>query len=350
MGILRFIFALTVLLAHALDTGTFLFPAPSAVISFFVISGFYMALILDGKYTSKIHFYINRALRIFPIYWLMLFLTVALGLAKSYFNIGSGDNAILHYFHYSAHLSGIEELTEGTNFVLRNLTLILSKDYFSITENLAGGYLFLYQAWSLQIELLFYFLAPFILRTNKNFLFFTALYFILFYGLIEPLTYSISPNVQSLRFLNYFIYFLLGVCSYKYIYLKIQHIKPTFITKILFLMFLGYLLFYQLVPGRIVEQDFYTGLLYYIPFAVAISFFFLLTKNSKWDRFIGELSYPIYMSHFVVAKIIYSLPHSNLPLLNAAIITALTIAFSLILIVLIQNPIDKFRHGKLKKN
>lgn len=350
MGILRLIFALSVLINHSLDNGSFIFPAGPSVFSFFIISGFYMALILDGKYKSTLHFYINRTLRIFPIYWLMLFLTLGLGFTKTYFHIGGDDNAISHYFHYSAHLNGFEAITEGVNFIVRNLTLIISKDYFSINDNnIAGGYLFLYQAWSLQMELLFYLIVPFLLKIKKNFLFFVALYFIAFHGIIAPMSY-VSPNLQSFKFLSFLIYFLLGISSYKYVYKKIQKIKPNRFYYIAFFLFLAYLIFYQLIPGRVPEHDFYTGMLYYVPFAIGVSFFFQMTKNNKLDRFVGELSYPIYMSHFIIAKIIYSFPHSDSKLFNTLPITIGTILFSLILIKFVQNPIDNFRHGKLKKN
>ncbi len=349
MGILRLIFALSVLINHSLNNGSFIFPAGPSVFSFFVISGFYMALILDGKYKSILHFYFNRVLRIFPIYWLMLFLTLGLGFIKSFLQIGGDENAISHYFHYSAHLSGTEALTEGVNFILRNLTLIISKDYFSINDNnIAGGYLFLYQAWSLQMELLFYLFVPFLLKIKKNFLFFVALYFIVFHGIIAPMSY-VSPNLQSFKFLSFLIYFLLGISSYKYIYKRIQNLRLNKYYSAGFLIFLAYLIFYQLIPGRIPEQDFYLGMIYYIPFAIAISFFFQMTRNNKWDRFIGELSYPIYMSHFIIAKILYSLPHSNSQLLNTFPIMIGTVLFSLLLVKFVQNPIDSFRHGKIKK-
>jgi peptidoglycan/LPS O-acetylase OafA/YrhL len=42
---------------------------------FFMISGLYMALILSDKYRRSLKtFYVNRALRIFPTYWLVLLL------------------------------------------------------------------------------------------------------------------------------------------------------------------------------------------------------------------------------------------------------------------------------------
>lgn len=348
MGILRFLFAIYVLLSHSTDNKAYIFPAPQAVLSFFVISGFYMALILDGKYKSKMHFYINRALRIFPIYWLILFITVAFGLIKTQFNIGDGDNAVLHYFRYSAHLQGVEVLTEGANFIIRNLTLIVTKDYFTMKENLAAGYLILYQAWSLQIELIFYLLVPFILSIKRNFLFFVVVYFVLFYGIFSPLTTEYH-SLLTFKFFNYLIYFLLGICAYKYLYLKIKKIRPNkWFYAVLFTL-VSYLIFYQIIPGRIVEQRFSVSLIYYLFLAAAIPFSFAITKNNKFDRFIGELSYPIYISHIFIAKIYLSLTIINSSFLNVAFIAIGSTIFSIILIKYVQLPIDNFRHSKLRK-
>jgi peptidoglycan/LPS O-acetylase OafA/YrhL len=56
--------------------GLSLLNADLAVEAFFVISGFYMALILESKYSSPKDghwlFYSNRALRIFPMYYATL--------------------------------------------------------------------------------------------------------------------------------------------------------------------------------------------------------------------------------------------------------------------------------------
>jgi peptidoglycan/LPS O-acetylase OafA/YrhL len=40
--------------------------------AFFIISGFYMTLVLGGKYADTRLFYTNRMLRIFPSYLVML--------------------------------------------------------------------------------------------------------------------------------------------------------------------------------------------------------------------------------------------------------------------------------------
>ena len=40
--------------------------------------------------------------------------------------------------------------------------------------------------------------------------------------------------------------------------------------------------------------------IYFLIFFLSLPFVFLLSKNWKKDRYIGELSYPIYISHWLV--------------------------------------------------
>ena len=89
MGMLRLLLAVIVILNHVQFAGgpnPFIyegFPASTAVEIFFAISGFYMALILNKKYTgvgSTWTFYVSRFTRIYPAYWAIVggWLTVEL--------------------------------------------------------------------------------------------------------------------------------------------------------------------------------------------------------------------------------------------------------------------------------
>src|SRR6201995_5837701 len=87
MGLLRFWLAMAVVFEHTAlfmgDPGRFpyhlrLLNGQTAVQSFYIISGFYISLILNEKYVGRGSgwlFLSNRFLRIYPVYWLMLLLT-----------------------------------------------------------------------------------------------------------------------------------------------------------------------------------------------------------------------------------------------------------------------------------
>ena len=69
MGVLRCLLALSVLLVHDVDGWFKLIDGAAAVQCFFLISGFYMALVLNERYADLGSFYFNRALRLLPTYW-----------------------------------------------------------------------------------------------------------------------------------------------------------------------------------------------------------------------------------------------------------------------------------------
>src|ERR1700676_46715 len=79
MGYLRLLLALVVACGHlqtdALYGGTevsvFSVGPIIAVKLFFIISGFYMAMVFH-KYASARDFYLSRSMRLFPIYWLTI--------------------------------------------------------------------------------------------------------------------------------------------------------------------------------------------------------------------------------------------------------------------------------------
>src|SRR5579884_1438107 len=79
MGILRVYLALCVIAAHATSNGLprSLHSGKEAVQIFYLISGFYMALVLSSRYDAPKAFYLSRFLRIFPTYWIVAGVTLA---------------------------------------------------------------------------------------------------------------------------------------------------------------------------------------------------------------------------------------------------------------------------------
>src|SRR5258708_29799955 len=114
MGILRLLFAISVVIHHEGSLwGYRLISADMAVRSFFIISGFYMALILREKYPSGNYrlFITNRFLRIYPLYWVVLCFT------------------LIYYFIFNhAYQYSIAK-------AVGDITLIIRGDYFSLNHD-----------------------------------------------------------------------------------------------------------------------------------------------------------------------------------------------------------------------
>ncbi|MEK6790185.1 MAG: acyltransferase family protein, partial [Deltaproteobacteria bacterium] len=99
LGLLRTILAVAVVIVHS--SGIFGYNVVGgmvAVQSFYIISGFYMSLILNEKYTDLYVFYTNRILRLYPIYLVVVLLTLII----SYADLSNkGDwNSLFYYFKY----------------------------------------------------------------------------------------------------------------------------------------------------------------------------------------------------------------------------------------------------------
>ena len=176
MGLLRFLLAVAVLAEHSGSIGgTKMLGASMAVVTFYIISGFYMSLILNEKYIQKNSyrlFITNRFLRIFPAYWVVLLLTVML--CSINWMVNRDAMQMMVYIKYISVLpiSSLAFLVFTNVFIFGQdmisfLGLVPGKGFvFSIADDklAAAWFLFIPQAWTVAIELLFYLIAPFILR------------------------------------------------------------------------------------------------------------------------------------------------------------------------------------------
>src|SRR5438874_948988 len=108
MGILRLALALCIYFVHTGWLGGFaVFPDRfRAVYTFFIISGFYMAYILNKKYVGKKSSYFlfisNRFLRIYPLYWVIFLLTIIFSGFMLWRGVDTGD--ISGFVHFYASL------------------------------------------------------------------------------------------------------------------------------------------------------------------------------------------------------------------------------------------------------
>jgi peptidoglycan/LPS O-acetylase OafA/YrhL len=185
MGLLRFILATAVICGHSTPIGNIpLLDDGLAVRAFFVISGFYMALILDSKYERKRHslwlFYSNRFLRIYPMYYVTLLFALLIYFAAAIHTGKPVDRLI--YWVQAAHLGLwfpliLLALAQVLIFGIEASSLVdFNPDKgFSLQGTLPSPatvpgwrFSFLPQAWTIGIELAFYTLVPFLVHLRKE--------------------------------------------------------------------------------------------------------------------------------------------------------------------------------------
>jgi peptidoglycan/LPS O-acetylase OafA/YrhL len=347
MGLFRLFLACAVALAHAGTDWQPYFPFLSivsnvhAVRMFFVISGFYMALVLETKYLAARHgvvlFYLNRLARLLPLYWIVAtafivasYIVHPLSLTT---NVGWWNNDAFkgHPWAFAYEIA--------TNLLLVGQDIA---SFIPLNGSMRGhDYLIIPQAWSIGAEIWFYLAAPLLVRLRSR-----ALWLIVAVGILIRIGLVLCdlpfwPWQQRLTLTEY-IYFVLGILAYRAIdsatcqsILTSKWRPIMWIAPFLIVFYVGWL-----GIGR--ELDIFNSLLMTCLTAVIVPPLFLLSKNSRIDELAGDLSYPVYLVHFPV---IYLLPEMiKMPYGNTVGLLSVVLSTSAFLMLAIERPVDALRH------
>ena len=338
MGFIRLLLAISVIAYHYYPYSKIFsgFGTELAVNAFFIISGFYMTLIISEKYSLKQNAYkmflTNRFLRIYPIYWIILILTILF----NFYLLKSGS--IVNLFVYRHPFD-----------ILSDFTLLIRSDYSNIYA-LFNNYPTVNVAWTLVIELVFYIIAPFIVRRKLWIIVSLIIVSIIIkYGIAyyEMLHHTWQ---RSGFFLASLCFFMLGVVSYR-IYTQIKKRKiPKKFSLALLLVIIFITIFWAFVPSIFTLHKFYLkdwG--YYFLLTVSIPVIFLSFKSNFLEILMGKISYPVYVSHFLVGSFFINVFGFKNYTFGIFIVTIIgTMIFSYILLRFIDEPIDKYRQQRLK--
>lgn len=357
MGFLRFILSLSVLVAHTEPFfGIKFLGGMGSVQLFFIISGFYMTMVLNKKYVGKGSYWLfisNRFLRLYPSYFIVLLVTILVSLIFL-----SGEDSVIHQW-----LENINSLNEKNIIILsfvnivifgQDLIMFLGLDQISnslyFTSNFRESNIFVYkflflpQAWSISIELMFYIVAPFIVRRKLKYIVLLILLSILLRAYIyfylnlafDPWSYRFFPTELAL--------FLFGSLAYKF-YETIDHNKKLATSHYLVILIYFILIFShkQILDSSIILSQLKLWGIYILSIFV-IPYLFFITKNNRIDKFIGELSYPIYLIHMLVIAILSRFSFESYLSETACIVSVL---FSILLIKYIEEPIEVFRQKRV---
>lgn len=366
MGKIRTLLALSVVMYHCGSIfGVTLVGGDVAVQAFFIISGFYMSMVLNEKYiganSSYKLFLSNRLLRLYPIYWAVLILTVLGGLLLALKSHTMHIEKFDGYFALHGYLPSIL-------FMVMIQIIIFGQDLvYSLGINPTNGHLFFTTlaensrpplanllmvgpAWTLGVELLFYVVAPFILRRKPVII---ILLIILSLFLRIYLYNNFGSKVYEWMFKFFptsLFFFLLGYLSYR-LFLKIKNIS--------FDIKLGYLVTIVILTETVLYPCIHNDRISYFPFGfsdtiyytsilLAIPFLFLFFKSNKFDNKIGELSYPIYICHKLVFYTLKSVNFLSGRFFGLYVLVC-TIIFAIILTELVSLPVEKYRQSRLLK-
>ena len=278
-GSYRFVLALLVLVSHAamwLPQGVGKLALGNVgVMSFFVLSGFVIAEALDIFYRDSImRFAANRFLKLYPTYWVVAALSVAV-------------------FAYIGHPLPVTFLSLATNF-----TIVLGHLKF------ANNLLFVSVAWAVIVELFFYIIFAIIWFTSRGrgtVVAIAAVFFVFCYVSI-----AISGQyTRSFSFLRHVPYFVLGASYYWSV--TRRHPIPLALVAVSLILAIHSYFVYNSVN---VNEAVFASLAL---FGVSVSVFAGLalvsasTSFKKIDRRLGDYTYTIYLAHWVVIEFVSTL-------------------------------------------
>lgn len=359
MGLLRLLFAVSVLSAHTGPLfGLSLIGGKIAVQAFFIFSGFYMALILNEKYIKKRKsfklFITNRILRIYPTYLIVLLATVIIsyiffiqGSSSKFdlykqFQIPANPFLLMYLVFINCFILGMDTVMFlGLNVI--HHSVFFTNDYLGLQPQLYD-FLFVPQAWTLSLEFMFYCMAPFLVKRKTwvilmiiglSILLRIYLYFLGLHR--EPWTNRFFPTELP--------FFLVGILAYR-VYSSIKKKNIHLLPRASYIILIIFTIIYSFIPvsfGNYFDslQWGYLGTL-----LLSIPFIFQLTRKSYVDRIFGMLSYPVYISHIFVSDLLVHFGQGSAKLFSLETVL-LTLLVSAMLIIFIENPINKYRQRKL---
>jgi peptidoglycan/LPS O-acetylase OafA/YrhL len=314
VGAYRLLLAVLVAVSHMGKTFLGFNPGVVAVISFLIISGFVMTSLIERSYKApkKIgRFYLDRALRIYPQF---LFYFVA-------------SCAVIHFL-----LPGTPQAAELT---LKNIAASLFIVPLGFYMFGATGSGILPPAWSLGLEMCFYLVIPFLIIYRARGVAFTlsvAVFIPACLGVINTdlYGYRLLPGVLFM--------FLCGSYLYKPQAKGLVIAAGTAVA--------AALIFVAIMAGLIERRPFNAEVTAGI--ALGIPAVYLLTrfKFHRADEFLGNISYGVFLNHFLVIYFLYGLsPITSFDSLLVAKVLALSLLLSGVSYYCVERPALKLRHG-----
>ena len=377
MGLLRLLLAAAVVMEHSTPIcGVSFTGGHLAVRLFFIISGFYMALILTTKYTAD-HpnrywlFISNRFLRIYPSYYVILILSLLFYAAAAFYLHHPADRLVLWQTAWS------HGQIWGLFFVSLCQLTIVGMDtvcifIYSIAQGIhlpgpdtpaasvlwlpmagadpsgivpAWRFMFVPQSWSISIELLFYLVVPWLISwRTRNLLLLAGL------SLAGYFTNCLFVYPALADLLGYFFFpfhlflFILGMLACRHSAVFLAQVSRPFRIAIVSALF-GGLALSQFLP---LESR---NVICVALVVLSLPILFDWTKYSRIQKWVGDLSYPVYICHILVRWGLFGLagvskkdatnPPGWLLLLGS-------IALAALLLWLVDYPIDRWRQRRVK--
>jgi peptidoglycan/LPS O-acetylase OafA/YrhL len=294
---------MAVVAAHSF--GGFVVPGSYAVELFFVISGFLISYVLVevDAYSRKRDFWAARYLRLWPVYAVVAVATIVVSVVLRAL---TGSNLFLDTFAAVPAAAKAFLVFANATLIGQDWTLFMgvhdghlafTPDFHDSDVVLTFG-LAVPPAWSLGVELTFYAIAPFVLRRWR---WIVGLLVgsvairlaLLVAGLAtqDPWRYRFFPTELA--------FFLIGVLAHRLLQSRVGLLSERAVSiaaPIATAGFVALIAVWRLVPGPDAAKVWPYALL----LAALLPLLLRFQKGRRWDRALGDLSYPLYIVHWLV--------------------------------------------------
>ncbi len=346
-GLLRFTLAMLVMIQHfcsdiapdwVKQIVTPFAPGNVAVLGFFIMSGFIICEAYYHNYQARPVAYIkNRFMRIYPGYAAALVLSLS---AHLYFVYANGQALSL-----DRHTIGASYFDAGN--LARNIFSLIPPIQVNMTDT---TYPFIPYAWALQTETMFYLtvffvglFAPFLLRTTKlpqNFWFAVA-------GYIGILAAAFTQFSWLPKQLAYGSYFAFGGALFFYLH---GHRKALWILLPAFAQMLWHFAGCDAEDFTVIAANRFGQFVILALILVAlVKLAVTKIKDKRIDKMFGELSYPLYLNHYVIGILIAnSFDNFSIATLVGGI--AASLALSAAMYTGIDKPLARIRSAIRRKS
>ena len=322
LGTFRLILALAVALTHAGVTVAGRDPGVIAVVCFYLISGYVMTGLIRVHYGQPVqarHFYLDRALRLWPHYLVVAAITLA-------------------WFYLSGTRTYFLARTPTATDFLNNLT-ILPFNYYMFND--ANRFVLVPTAWSLGAELQFYFIAPLVVLTGGRILVLAgsaAVFVLACFGYLntEWYGYRLAAGVMFMFMIGSLLYDAHGSPG------EPGRARTIILWTTLSIVILAGVL---AATGRLF-RPFNPEVLLGLICGVPILHFLGRLPRRRWDVSLGDLAYGVFLNHLLIQLVLFT----QVPVTptTTAIYVVLSIVTACVLFHLVEKPIVKLRYALRK--
>jgi peptidoglycan/LPS O-acetylase OafA/YrhL len=343
MGALRFYLAFSVAFCHvgAIFPGVVL--GPYAVQIFFIISGFLITMVLHEKYGLEDigQFYRARALRIYVPYLAVWASALLLG-----WSLGApfvdgfleAKDALASFYSF---LTNVLILGQDWGLWLGYDGQLFLTEQFYTSPVAVWRWQVIPPAWSVSLEIMFYLIAPYVVRRSVWTIAGILMVSLTARAILYHSGHSLDP--WSYRFFPFELaLFLSGALSYRWLRMlrsaeAISLRRAAAVTMVIFLL-VG--LSYWLSGSSWLIFPVY-GLV-----ALGMPFLLKLNQHWTWDRYIGNLSYPVYLVHWPIQGLVETLAGGLTFGTKVALSMVSTLAVAWVVHEFVERPAERLRQAR----